>query len=306
MRISVVVCTYNRCGSLRDTLQALKRQELPEGTSLEVLVVDNNSKDRTPQVVEQEAKDSRWPIRYLFEPRQGQCHARNRGIREAAAEIVAFTDDDVIPEPNWAAALHEAFVRHGADVAGGRIAPLWLTTPPQQLLHPSLQHFCWGVWALLDRGPEDIVAKTPDRNFLYGGNLAFRKPILEEAGAFRTDLGVQGILPLRGDDTELLERLFTAGKKIVYTPKATVRHKVPADRMRMAYIRRWRFFGGFSTMRLSAREARRTPPWFIRECAENALKALRAYMRRDATAGIHSELLFWEQLGRIAGALTAR
>ena len=65
--VSAIVCTYNRCESLRQTLQALKRQVLLAGDMLEILVVDNNSTDQTPAVIAAEARDSRWPIRYLFE-----------------------------------------------------------------------------------------------------------------------------------------------------------------------------------------------------------------------------------------------
>ena len=106
--LSVVVCTYNRCESLRDTLRALKQQELPEEIRLEILVVDNNSKDRTRQVVEEEARESRWPIRYVFERAQGLNYARNRGTKESQGEFVAFTDDDIIPDTRTL--LHQLFM----------------------------------------------------------------------------------------------------------------------------------------------------------------------------------------------------
>src|SRR5437762_3176643 len=96
-KISAIVCTYNRCESLRDTLTALKQQHLRNGSSLEILVVDNNSRDLTKKVVSEAAKESGWPIRYVFESRQGKSSALNRGIREAAGEFLVMTDDDMIP-----------------------------------------------------------------------------------------------------------------------------------------------------------------------------------------------------------------
>ena len=101
MDASIIVCTYNRADSLKETLHALQRQELL--TILhewEVIVVDNNSNDHTRQVVEDIQR--RWSIlRYEFEESQGLSFARNHGIACAKGEIILFTDDDVLPEPTW-------------------------------------------------------------------------------------------------------------------------------------------------------------------------------------------------------------
>ena len=301
--LSVVVCTYNRCESLRDTLRALKQQELPEEIRLEILVVDNNSKDRTRQVVEEEARESRWPIRYVFERAQGLNYARNRGTKESQGEFVAFTDDDIIPDPQCARELWETANAYQADCVGGKILPLWLEEAPPWMEWNRIKHHFAGALALLDRGPDVIVADKPDSNFLYGGNIVYRRSVLEETGSFRTDLGPRGLLPLRGDDTEMLARVFKAGKKVVYAPRAIVRHKVPPQRMRMAYFRRWKFFAGYSTVKMEL-SRKRVPVWFIKECLMDGVGALLCYVRRNNPLAMEKEILFWERLGRIAGAWT--
>ena len=196
--ISAVVCTYNRSESLRDTLRALKGQELRDGLLLEILVVGNNSRDRTRQVGEEEAQESRWPIRYIFETAQGLNYARNRGVNESQGEFIAFTDDDVIPDPQWAHELWKTANAHQADCVGGKILPLWFEQAPSWMERHRVKHHFWGAFALLDRGPEVIVANAPDGNFLYGGNIAYRRPVLEEVGIFRTDLGPKGSSPSEG------------------------------------------------------------------------------------------------------------
>jgi glycosyltransferase involved in cell wall biosynthesis len=72
-----------------------------DGDSWEILVVDNNSKDRTREVVEDFCRRDPDHFRYVFEPQQGKSFALNSGIREARGDVVAFMDDDVTVEPTW-------------------------------------------------------------------------------------------------------------------------------------------------------------------------------------------------------------
>lgn len=304
--ISVIVCTYNRCESLRVTLEAIQQQCLGEGVQLETVVVDNNSRDRTKSVVEALAARSAMPIRYVFEPKQGLSRARNCGIAEARGEILAFTDDDVIPEPRWIAALVEASARYGADCVGGKVLPAWLAAPPEWLVSERLRKHLRGLLVWLDHGPEPIVAQKPDPVFLFGANMAFRKAVFEEVGPFRTELGRSGSKLLSGDESELLIRLFDAGKRIVYTPHAVVAHKIEPERMRLGYARRWQFYAGRSRVVMARDDLRRLPNWLIRECLQQAAGALGAYTLRRREEGIERELVFWSQLGQIVEQMSQR
>ena len=91
--VSVIVCTYNRCGTLAATLESAAALRIPAGVSWELLVVDNNSTDGTREVVLGFA--GRLPVRYLYEPRQGKTLALNRALAEAQGDLLLFTDDDV-------------------------------------------------------------------------------------------------------------------------------------------------------------------------------------------------------------------
>jgi len=164
VKVSVVVCTYNRCASLRDTLRALKGQRVDGELSFEVVVVDNNSTDETRQTVDEARRQTRWPVRYVFEQKQGLSHARNVGIREAKSDLVMFTDDDVVPDERWVDTIVRAFESHEADCVGGRILPIWSREPANWLTSPDY----WAVLALLDHGPKPIVAESINGNFLNG------------------------------------------------------------------------------------------------------------------------------------------
>src|SRR5580704_1493640 len=101
MRITVILCTHNRCRSLAKALESVAASQLSTSTDWEVLVVDNNSSDQTREAVETYCR--RYPVRfrYVFEPQPGKSYALNSGIREALGEILAFMDDDVTVEPTW-------------------------------------------------------------------------------------------------------------------------------------------------------------------------------------------------------------
>lgn len=298
-RISVVVCTFNRCVSLQDTLEALMRQALPSGLTLEILVVDNNSTDRTAEVAALAAGRSPWPLRYVLETTQGLSVARNAGIAAAHGDIVAFTDDDVIPEPSWVRALSQAFIEHHGDCVGGKILPLWLQPPPAWAASARPSSSIWDMLALLDRGSEVRMASAKQWNLVYGANMAFRKSVFEEVGVFRTDLGPQGANFSRGDDTDMLMRLLQAGKRVVYTPHAVVRHKVPPQRLRLSYFRQWQFGSGRSNTRLAASVAQGIPRWLVRECVTHGLGAVWSYVRQDREHALQRELGFWYQLGQL-------
>src|SRR3972149_142120 len=120
MKISVVVCTYNRCEDLRRALQSLILQDFP-ATDYEILVVDNNSIDKTKDVVGNFLKISSSNVKYVFETAQGLSHARNRGIKEAKGEIISFIDDDVIVAKDWLTETKKAFDIYKAAYISGRV-----------------------------------------------------------------------------------------------------------------------------------------------------------------------------------------
>src|SRR5215467_674497 len=121
MKITVILCTYNRCQCLKRALNSAAALVLPESVEWEVLVVDNNSNDQTRTTVEEFCDRYPGRFRYLFEPRPGKSHALNAGIRESRADVFAFMDDDVVVDSNWLQNLTAALRNNEWAGAGGRI-----------------------------------------------------------------------------------------------------------------------------------------------------------------------------------------
>jgi glycosyltransferase involved in cell wall biosynthesis len=233
MRVSVVLCTYNRCGDLRLALTSLASSRVPASVEWEVLVVDNNSTDETSSVVQEFISRHPARFRYVFEPMPGRSYALNRGIRESQADILAFTDDDVIVEPCWLHELTQSISPSTYAGASGRTLPACDFTPPPWL--PMNEHFALAPLALFDRGLEPIdLTEAP-----FGNNMAFRRQAFEQYGTFRVDIGRRPGSILGSEDSEFGERLLAAGEKLRYEPTAVLYHAVPAKRVTKDYFLAW-------------------------------------------------------------------
>ena len=239
-KITVVLCTYNRHESLAKALESIAASQLPESIEWEVLVVDNNSSDRTQEVAD--AFCHRYPgrFRYLFEPWQGKSYALNAGIRESRGAILAFADDDAIVEPTWLWNLTSVLHSGEWAGAGGRIIPVW----PSQLppwLSTETPH-AMGPFVAFDMGSEAGPLMCPP----YGANMAFRREEFEKYGSFRTDLGPRPGSEVRHEDTEFVKRLLAGGERLRYEPSAVVYHPATEDRLKKGYVLRWWFWHGHS------------------------------------------------------------
>jgi len=243
MKISVILCTYNRCQSLAKALDGVAAQTFQEPVDWEVLVVDNNSRDETREVVDDFCRRYPGRFRYLFEPEPGKSHALNAGIRDARGEILAFMDDDVMIEPTWLQNLTAALHNSEWAGSGGRILPEQTFSPPRWLSVEG--RYAMPTLVFFDRGLEARPLVEPP----YGTNMAFRKQMFEKYGGFRIDLGPRPGSEIRNEDTEFGRRLLAAGERFRYEPSAIVYHPTPEHRIRKDYFLKWWFDFGRASVR---------------------------------------------------------
>jgi len=244
MKITVVLCTYNRCQSLAKALNGIATQILPESTDWEVLVVDNNSTDGTRAVADDFCHRYPGRFRYVFEPNQGQSHARNAGVREAEGDVIAFTDDDITVEPMWLQNL-TAPMKDGQWAGTGGRTLLERDFSPPPWLGLREPYDLGGPLAQFDSGERPFELDRPP----VGANMAFRKEIFRKYGGFRTDLGTRPGSEIRNEDSEFGRRLLAAGERLWYEPSAVVYHPVPDHRARKEYFLKWWFDHGRGLVR---------------------------------------------------------
>ena len=232
MDVSVIISTYNRGSLLEKAIKSVLAQELGS-PSFELVVVDNNSTDETKSVVESFAvNDSR--VRYVFEERQGLSFGRNAGLAVAEAELVIYTDDDVVVTPNWVGKFHENFLRYpDADFIGGKVLPLWEVQP-----EPWLDALMSPL-ALQDMGKEPFKVTLHDQRCLIGACLGVRRATFEKAGLFDTATQRVGDMVGSTEDYDWELKVWEKGGFGMYVPDIVCSAEVSAKRMVKSYHRRW-------------------------------------------------------------------
>src|SRR5262249_57229295 len=122
----------------------------------EVIVVDNNSTDDTRAIVESRSATFPVPLRYRFEAAQGRSRALNTGIAACNAQVLVFTDDDVLVADGWLEAATAPLLAAGdIEYTGGPVRPIWEAPRPSWLSAKKAD--LWGTIAILDYGDEPFV-----------------------------------------------------------------------------------------------------------------------------------------------------
>lgn len=226
---AVILCTVGQEQRLRRCLPSLLAQR---HTDLEVVVVDNRPEtgEAWRVVSTIAAEDPR--VRYVAEPRAGLSVARNRGITETDAELVAFTDDDVVVDPGWLEYLLAPFSESRVTAACGMVLPLELDTEAQKRFEQY-----GGFSKGLERRTYDLRVGRSTRPLLYpflgdlfgGGNsMAFRRAELLAAGGFDPALGA-GSPTGGGEDIYALSTAILRGGRLVYEPRSLCWHEHRKD-----------------------------------------------------------------------------
>ena len=250
---TVLICTYNRCDRLAETLDGLARSRINPHRPLawNVIVVDNNSTDATRETVESRIAAFPVPLVYLFEPKQGKSNALNTGLAVTDATIIVFTDDDVRVTPDWLDASCRALLEDSAiDYTGGPVLPIWERPSPRWL--DMTRSDLWGTLAILDYGPTSFVFEDR-RRVPLGANMAARRSLVERVGGFDPTLGRNGKSLLGQEQAEFFCRSRAIGARGLYVPEMSLYHHVPATRLTPSYFRRWWFWKGISKHRLERR-----------------------------------------------------
>ena len=296
---SVVVCSRNRAEHLRTCLAHLADQVVPDGTRVEVLVVDNGSTDGTPAVLDAWRAADPEHRRATDEPRAGLSRARNRGVADARGEVVLFIDDDAVAPRGWVAAHLATYRRDPAvSAVGGPVSLRWPDGRPGWLA-PRLEHW----FSALDHG--DRAVAFPPPHGPYGTNMSLRRAVFEAVGGFDERLGRRGRSLVSSEEADLFARVWEGGGRVAYEPAALVLHGVTRDRL----SRRWVVRRGWAQGRSNARRrlmagavGRRELATVCRAEAETATRGLGEVVRSTATGG---QAAFLDELARRSGHMAA-
>lgn len=240
--LSLVLSTYKRPQILLRTLESFSRMVCAE-LRWDLWVVDNAGDAATEQLVKDWA--GKLPIHYLVEPKAGKNNALNYAIPKVTGQLVVLTDDDVIAATDWLTQFWEGARRWPDNVVfGGRILPDW---PQGFAPYDTNRPFMAGAYAVADWDqPEGSI--EPKK--IYGANMAVRRSVFDAGWRFEGAVGPsQNKNYIMGSETEFLLRLFDAGFRPIYLPKALVYHQIRPEQMSFEWLKKRAYRAGRGDVR---------------------------------------------------------
>ncbi len=226
MFLSVIICTYNRDQHIRRALESLVRQDC-DSSSYEIIVVDNNSTDRTAEIIKRfKEEHPTYNIVLTEEKRQGLSYARNKGLAMASGKYVSYIDDDGIAREDYVSQIKQYTEQFPDDVAfGGKVlpryekgkAPAWMSSYIERII------------SIVNLGDNVKILK---KIYPVGCNMFFKKDVLEKIGGFNT------ALKLRADDKYIFLKIRETGYRVLYLPKVIVWHFIDDFRNSLAYVKK--------------------------------------------------------------------
>jgi glucosyl-dolichyl phosphate glucuronosyltransferase len=220
--VTVLICTRDRASSLSAVFPTLAAQQVPAGWTVEVIVVDNGSRDGTAELVRAQTAFGS-AVRLVQEPEKGLSRARNAGLRAARGRVLLFTDDDVRLPPGWVADMARPVLEGRADAVAGsvRLAP--------HLLRPWMEPYHRATLAATD------LLLATDPGVMMGASMGFGRHVLERVPCFDENLGA-GALGT-AEDSLFAWQLVDAGYRITHVSDVEVEHHCEPDRLqRAAYV----------------------------------------------------------------------
>ena len=202
MKFSVVVPTYNRISSLKQTLASLNALDFPD---FEIIIVNDGSNDGTDAFLKEMSE--KFPIRTCNGKHEGPAAARNLGIAEARGEWIAFTDDDCMVPPDWLKLFERSVNETGADFIGGSAE----NALPRNILSTVSQE----MTSHYVRSLQQLGRKE----FLTSNNTLYRASVLRSAGGFD-----RKFLHAGGEERDLNRRILAIGGTAAFRSDIAVRH----------------------------------------------------------------------------------
>lgn len=290
--LSAIVATRDRPALLADCLATLVSQE-GVGDELEVVVLDDGSVAPLDGVVARFA-EAPVAVRLVRQEASGLSAARNHGAQVARGEILAYLDDDILADSGWARAVLGAFQDEGCDGLAGR-AELQYEAEPPRWLTPGLRAYL----SEYDLGDEPRWLEGAE--FPFGVNCAVTRRGFDRVGGFPTDLGRQRGGLLSNEERRFFRALADGGGSMLYAPAARVLHRVPEERLTLAWFRRRAHAQGISDVVFSFPDG---PPgwWWVARDAMRAGRTVPILAKSLGRGqGPQNAVVWWEySRGRLA------
>ena len=200
---------------LADCINSMLNQTIKN--CFEILIVDNNSIDNTEEIAKDFAKNNN-NIKYFKETIVGYSAPRNCGWKNATGNIIAYIDDDEIAATDWLESIEKTFQKEEKpDIVGGIYLIKYDETPPD-----------WFIESMggTDKNRQKGILNQRKDCYLAGGNIAFKKEVLEKLNGFSDDFNMKNVFLMVGEDTDICQRAVKAGFRLYYNPQIVIYHRM--------------------------------------------------------------------------------
>jgi glucosyl-dolichyl phosphate glucuronosyltransferase len=303
--LSVIVATCNRAVSIERLLQGFCDCEMPRTLKWEVLVVDNNSTDHTPQVLA--LAEGRLPfLRWVIERRQGVSFARNRGAEEAAGRFLFFMDDDAAPDRFFLTGIEKGIADHPEiSCFGTKVISHFPDRPDWFAIDGP--YALTGILGIFDLGEKDRLLTGTDP-LPIGSGILIEKGLFERQGRFDTALGPKASSKYlaRGEDTCFMEGIAGAAIPICYLPVPLVNHYPDLQRYDLDRLKRMYIGSGIGLAGKQGRGAKKlfgVPRYLFRQLVEYGCQSVFNQFRRCDEACVYFKTRYWLTYGMIISHL---
>jgi len=229
--VSIIICCYNSAGRIANTLKYIALQKVAENLLWEVILVNNNSTDNTEEKVVEEWQKyttARPQLKIIHEATPGLTFAKDKGISEAAYDIIVFCDDDNWLADNYIQEAYNIFTNNNSiGIAGGTSVAYCQVTPPGWFNKYSIHYAVGGK------------KEAGYTNAVFGAGMIIRKQVYTKlrAAHFQPQLsGRKGVKLSSGEDDELCFAAGLLGYKVYYSTTLQFTHYMPANRLTWQYF----------------------------------------------------------------------
>jgi len=217
--ISVCICTYKRLGLLEKLLRAVAAQRTDGAFTYSCVVVDNDAEGSARELIERLQGELPVAIRYEVEPARNFALVRNHAVGMASGELLAFIDDDEVPQEDWLLRMLETMRESGADAVLGPVRPYFENEPPK-----------WVVKSRICERPAHPTGMVMHWRQTRTGNVVLRSAMIHEDG-----LQFDPAYGSGGEDVDFFRRAAGAGNKFVWCEEAPAYELVPESRLTRSY-----------------------------------------------------------------------
>ncbi len=239
--ISVCVSTFQRPVLLDQLLSALARQNTGGKFSYSVVVADNDAEESARALVQRHAANFPTAIAYCVESRRSIALVRNKSLAEATGDLIAFIDDDEVPDPGWLLALFRTLMHQDCAGVLGPVRPYYPEDTPS-----------WVRKGGFFERPEHETGHPMPWQECRTGNVLFHKSILRrDEPAFLPEFGTGG------SDVDFFRRMMASGCKFVWCNEAPVYEIVPPSRWKRSTLLKRGLLRGANSFRMPDHRGRK-------------------------------------------------